>query len=126
MIFSGFALVLQSALTITLALCLLGICLHISKDHRKRRAYFHATRDLSKADLYEQFERSMWLVARFRSKAKTGRPPRALAENALTLATVLREHIEERSGRRQFTPYLRSRRQLINEAKTCAKKLDKQ
>ncbi|TDT73951.1 hypothetical protein BDE40_2730 [Litoreibacter halocynthiae] len=92
-------------------------CLRITRDYRLRVRLYMATEGLDADALYAQFRHAMWIVGLYAAKPFRPVLPHRKAEVALVLATVLRERILEQSGGPLPRSYLRSRRQLLREAK---------
>ena len=95
-------------------------CLRVTRDYRLRRRLYDATAGLDADALYSQFRRAMWITGLYAAKPFRPVLSHRRAEVALVLATVLRERILEQSGEPLPRSYLRSRRQLIREAKRYA------
>lgn len=104
----------------TIAFAVLWVCLEITKDTRKRRAVWQSTRTLSRDALEKHFGICMWVAGLYLAKPFHPVVSWRRAENALLIATVLREHLEYQSGRKSYVGYLRSRRELAAEAKRYA------
>ncbi|MEP3347321.1 MAG: hypothetical protein ABJN34_07270 [Litoreibacter sp.] len=103
------------------SLALLYFCVRITRDYGLRRRLFDATADLPPDELHAQFRRAMWIVGLYAAKPVWPVLPQRVAENALVLATVLREHIHHHAGAPLPSSYLSQRRLLIREAKAYAR-----
>lgn len=95
--------------------------LRVTRDYRLRKRLYEATAGLEVDALYAQFRHAMWIAGLFAAKPFRPVVPHRRAEVALVLATVLRERIHQTAGMPPPRSYLRSRRQLICEAKRYAK-----
>ncbi len=95
-----------------LALALLYYALIVTSDYRKRRAFARSVGTLDTEALYAQFHHAMFTVAAYIQRRFAPQIPKRIAEDALVLATVLREVIEVRAGGTPPRSYLRSRREL--------------
>ena len=96
-------------------LALLWYCLRITRDYRKRRAIAEATADLNLDALKAGYHDAMQIVAGYVQERP--RPSMRRAEQALILATVLREQIIVKEGLWPPPTYLRSRRALLSHAR---------
>ncbi len=95
---------------------LLIYCLNITQDHRKRQRMWLACADKDAKTLRAEFHKSMFILALFVQQKKRSAVPSCLAENALVLATVLRERIHLAANTAAPASYLHSRRALLREA----------
>lgn len=102
-------------------LAVLHYCLRATSDYRLRRRLFEATAELDHDALHAQFKHAMWIAGLYAAKLFRPVVPHRKAEVALVLATVLRERIHSATEQPLPRSYLRSRRQLIREAKRYAR-----
>ena len=95
--------------------------LPVTQDYRKRRRFYDQTAHMSDDELRAQFAVCLHVLAAFMRRELPGPRPDRSANNALVMATVLRERICGNARAFPMPKYLRSRRQVWKLAKTLSK-----